>query len=87
MKHTTILTLACTLTLCSCATTEVVEVRDSKSNLLIGGASVISKNGTYRSLPNYTNACGIAPIPQLPQGVKQVEVSKSGYNSTTVSAY
>lgn len=77
--------LAAGLGLSSCTTTSAfVEVKNSRTGAPIGGAAVVSVNGTTRSSPNYTDAKGLAPLPALPVPVREINVTKSGYTTATI---
>lgn len=74
----------CLLSSCS---TPMVRVIDSKSLAPVPNAAVVGKNGEWSTPTAYTDYNGIAPEPALPQGVRDIVVSKSGYNTKTLRLY
>jgi hypothetical protein len=74
------------LALSSCATT-TVQVIDSGSKLPVGGAAVRGVNGDLSTGSTYTDANGYTAQPVLPNGVREIVVTKSGYNTKRVKLY
>ena len=74
------------LVLASC-TTPLVQVVDSGTKYPVGGAAVTGVNGSLSTAPNYTDANGYAAEPALPTGVREIVVTKSGYNTKRLKFY
>lgn len=74
------------LALVSC-TTPLVQVIDSNTKYPVGGAAVTGVNGNLSTAPNYTDANGYAAEPTLPTGVREIVVTKSGYNTKRLKFY
>lgn len=70
--------------LVSCTQTPVVQVVDSKSKLPVAGASVKAVSGNYYSGTNITDADGVTMEPAFPGGASELEIKRSGYQTTRV---
>lgn len=70
--------------LVSCAQTPAVQVVDSKTKLPVAGASVKAVSGNYYTDSNITDADGVTAEPAFPGGTSELEIKRSGYQTTRV---
>ena len=70
--------------LVSCAQTPVVQVVDAKTKAPVAGASVKAISGNYYSDSYYTDADGVTEEPAFPGGASELEIKRSGYQTTRV---